>query len=354
MVKKEKKENDESKEKIRELGFVAALMMYSFQDTRIGANNQVRDVVRRINENISRGTPEDKKEGRDYSKKYSDSKLEGIKNKMFEDGKIGRDERQFLDALFTILREVSKIERKYHALMKTYVANEPIWTKYLIHVRGIGHVLASNLIAKLGHCEKFDTVSKLWKYCGFHIVCPVCTEEREDFRGNMRKFPVVGNDSGHCPKCGRPCVASKRQTGKSLDHNPQRRVLGFKIGDSLITNKSKIYYDEYKNEKLRQLERQHNPGELQEMYAPWYKSEKTNPYKEDSLFLRPDHAHARALRKIAKLFLSHYWVVTRSLAGLNIRKPYVEEKKGHTSIITWRDVIRANDADPDTVLADVG
>ena len=45
------------------------------------------------------------------------------------------------------------------------------------------------------------------------------------------------------------------------------------------------------------------------------------------------HRHSAAIRETAKQFLYDYWHVGRAVMGLPGRKPYVEEKLGHTGIV---------------------
>lgn len=49
---------------------------------------------------------------------------------------------------------------------------------------------------------------------------------------------------------------------------------------------------------------------------------------------KPSHRHGAALRAVMKHFLADYWLVGRTLRGLPTARLYVEEKLGHTSIIS--------------------
>lgn len=65
---------------------------------------------------------------------------------------------------------------------------------------------------------------------------------------------------------------------------------------------------------------------------------RTDDRKPESLM----HAHNRAYRKVAKLFFSHFWEAGRILMGLEIRAVYVQEVLGHTGIVSYKDVLKAN------------
>ena len=58
---------------------------------------------------------------------------------------------------------------------------------------------------------------------------------------------------------------------------------------------------------------------------------------------------------MVKIFLQHYWIVSRMVEGLPTREPYVQEKLGHTTIITWQQVLKANGQEPpEELVADAG
>jgi len=214
----------------------------------------------------------------------------------------------------------------------------------LSHIPGIAEVLAAQLIAKIP-CDKYEKVSSLWRHCGLHLVCASCTEKRSSRDKSMKTYPVLVNSQGICPKCGKRGVGPKRKSGRNIDFDPRLRTLAWKIGDCLIKQKSPVYYDIYSNEKERQLSRTYKPGELKKTYDALYREGK-NPYKEEDTKLKQNHAHTRAMRKMIKIFLQHYWVVSRMIEGLPTRAPYVHEKLGHTTIITWQEVLEANGQEP--------
>lgn len=53
--------------------------------------------------------------------------------------------------------------------------------------------------------------------------------------------------------------------------------------------------------------------------------------------VKPGHRHGAALRAVMKHILSDYWFTGRTLLGLSTRPLYVEEKLGHTGIVSPRE-----------------
>ena len=70
------------------------------------------------------------------------------------------------------------------------------------------------------------------------------------------------------------------------------------------------------------------------------------PYKEEDTTLKQSHAHSRAMRKAVKIFLQHYWVLSRKLANLPVTDPYVKDRLDHEHIITWQEVFKKLGLDP--------
>jgi hypothetical protein len=323
----------------RELGKIVSSSYYDFQELRKILMNLLRGTIRHLNEGIPFDQVEAKKEEKTFDKKYVDKNLPGILEALFERGGVSEEDKEDLVKALELADKVQKLEKSYKPLMKSLISEEPVWEHFLSHIPGIGQVLASNIIAMMPP-EKYGSVSALWRNCGLHLICPVCTEEVEK-RGEPKTYPVVADHDGLCPKCHRKGVSPKRKAGRSIDYNPKLLTLAWKIGDCLIKQKSPVYYDIYDNEKQRQLAINYEPGFLMKMYENSYGAGKS-PYKDESCHLTQGHAHARAMRKMEKIFLQHYWVVSRKLAKLPVSEPYVQAHKGHIHIITWDEVLRKN------------
>lgn len=347
-MKGNKMSSDQTRRTSQELRRAALRMIaesyYDHQKVRTGMMNRLRGLIRHLNEGIPLDQPEDKKEERTFDSKYADKKLPELIAAMFEQGILNKEERDYLVKALELAQKASSLEGSHRGPMNRLSRAEPIWTEYLSHVRGISTVLASNLISRIGYCEKHHNVSALWRHFGLHVICPDCTvkvyDEKRDFD---KKVPVCAGTDGKCPECGKPGISPWRRKGVNLDFDPRLRTMGFKIGGCLIITSSPVYKAEYDRVKAEQFARRFEPGHLRKMYEAKHKKKpEKNPYKPDAVQLTPIHAHMRAQRFIIKLFLQNYWVAGRTLANLPITDPFIKDRLGHGDIITWQDVLKAN------------
>lgn len=281
----------------KNIGRLLANAYYEYQGIRISLKNQVRDVIRKRVEGISFNEVEEKKEVKSGGK-YSDIKLVKMWNLAYQQEKITTDEYSFLLKAWEMAKEGKLLEDKYKRLMNKYVESEPIYIEYLSEIKGIGPVISANLIKDLGYCERFDTVSKLWAYTGNHVV------------------------NGKAPK---------REKGKKLGFNIRLKTFTWKISDSLMKSNKGYYRKLYLTEKQKQEAKVYEKGYLFNNY---------NGYKEDDIKLSKGHVHNRAMRKVRKHFLSHYWEASRELMRLPTEKTYVEGVLNHNHIIHWKDAIK--------------
>ena len=274
---------------IKEIGREVAGAFYDYQQVRLSSMNRIRDVIRKRSEGIAFDAVEKKidKDKKKFDKKYNDKALLSTINKMKEEGKITDKEYDYIQKSLKLSDESKKIEEFYKTMMLEYVQQEPIFQEFLSKIKGLGPVLSCNLLKNFGYCERYEHISSLWKHSGFAVI------------------------DGHAPK---------REKGKTIDYNPKLRTLMWKITDSFIKQNSPVYRGIYDNEKKRQLAR-----------------------KDENKPKSQLHAHLRAMRKTTKIFLSHYWVVGRTLSQLPVSEPYVGDKLGHQHIITWREVVQANE-----------
>ncbi len=274
-------------ELLREIGHVIVGAYYDYQDIRTATMNRLRDLIRRKNEGIPLNAVEPKKEKKKFDKKYADENLPKLLKQMLDEKKITADEYEYINKLLDIVNESKKYEKDHIKFMHEWIENEPLYTKWLSKIKGIGPVLSANLIHYFGYCDAekdgkdlVPHISSLWKYAGMHV------------------------ENGKAPR---------KEKGKKVNFNIKARALVWKIGDSFIKQRVQPYRSIYDNEKKRQLE-------LMKMKAPNAPVSLLN-------------AELRARRKMMKVFLAHYWIVARTIAGKPITEPYAQEKLGHTHII---------------------
>lgn len=306
----------------RQMGRAITNLYNSFQDLRKNAMNQIRDIVRKKNEGIAFDEVEEKKEKKEFDKKYKDNNLDEIAQQLLEQGKFTKEEFDFFSECRSLVKGfkvrkmpkckhcerrslekvevggITEIEEKARKMMKEYVEPEPIWKMFLSKIRGISYVLAAKLIKEIGYCQKAETVSQLWAYTGNHVV------------------------NGKAPK---------RQKGQKLGYNTQLLSLTWLVSSTLLRSNHGYYQSLYYEEKERQLEKQYPQGHLAGKY---------NGYEDTDTSLTKLHAHNRALRKMRKHFLAHYWEAARESLGLSTEKTYVEGVLEHDHIVGYREAIR--------------
>lgn len=157
---------------------------------------------------------------------------------------------------------------------------------------GIGPIIASGLAAHID-VTKAPCISSLWKFSG-------C---------------APGFD--------------RKVKGKTLPYNARLKVLIWKLGQSFckVSGKEDATYGQYYRVfKDREIQK-NDEGLYKEAAA---RELTTKKFRPDTVTLKrleqgklsDAHLHARACRKTAKLFLSHYWLIARKSRGLPISDPY--------------------------------
>lgn len=295
----------------KQLGRIIAGGFYDLQEVRISSANRIRDIVRKKVEGIAFDVVEEKKDSKVKKIEYTDSVLLDKLLLLKKSGDLSDSEFKYISNVFDLLSKTESVEGVYKRRMLEYVKSEPLYINFLEKVRGIGAVLSANLIKEFGYCDRYDTVSKLWAHTG------------------------NGVDGG---------VAPKKRKGEDLRFSPRLRTLTWKVSDCLLKCNKGFYREVYDSEKAKQLSRVYNPGVLFRMFG--------SPYKKDDVNLSLLHAHNRALRKMRKLFLSHYWSVARELSGQDSRELYVVDKLGHKNIVTWKKVLSFESSSCDVLSVD--
>lgn len=319
---------------IREIGRVISGTWEGYKETRLGANNRIRDVVRKKVEGISFDKKEAKKEEKEYDSKYTDAQIPKLIKELISSKKVTKREAEYLQKFIELRNAAQKVEEQYKVVMSEYIENEDIWKGFLKHVRGISMILSTQLIKEFGYCERFAKPSSMNRYCGFHLVCPECTYEKEFDDGSTKVMAIVAGSDGICPNCNKKGIAPKRKRGQGIDYNPKARTLVWKVADSFIKQRSPIYAAPAQTSKGRTF---------QSIYHVYKDKQLQRLAGEKNV---KNHAHMRAMRKVCKIFIQHYWAAAREFAGLELRKPFVDEHMGkehHKFIIYWKDVVDANE-----------
>lgn len=187
------------------------------------------------------------------------------------------DADQYLE-LSEQVEDLVRSEARLQKLIKKEIKDIPVWNEYLAGIKGIGPVMAGDIIAWIDDVGKFDTISKLWAF-----------------------------------SVGKP--GEKREKGKKIRYNPHLKTLMWKIGKQLLMANNDVYRKVYENAKKTYESRE----DIKKAH------EGKKGYKL--------HIHLMSMRKMEKMFLSHLWVAWREIDGLPTSKPYVIEKLGHTTYV---------------------
>jgi len=168
--------------------------------------------------------------------------------------------------------ELKQIEKKIKTLLDS--GDYPLWER-LKEVKGISYNTSAKLISYIDIANS-RYVSSLWRYCGLDAT-------------HIKR--TKGCKEGDAKKFGVPFL--------------KKEILGV-LADSFIKQRTQPYRGIYDSEKERQL---NNNG------------------------ITKGHAHRRAIRKMMKVFMSHYYAVDKEVNGLVAEKPFVQERLGHENII---------------------
>ena len=193
-----------------------------------------------------------------------------------------------------------------------------IWELWLKGVPGIGPAIASQLI--MLYYYRFDPICKdcggdLQKNDGALICCD-CGKKAKD---GMLKYKVGFKDFQTISKwwayMGRNVVDGampKRKKGALVNWSPVGRELGFQISDQFNRHKDKTMYGKFLLDRKEKHVKNNDSRD-----EPWSKGHILNAAKNEAV----------------KLFLSHFWVVARTLDGKSVSQPYASTIMGHTNII---------------------
>jgi len=260
----------------RELVTTVINMYYELQKPRKAYLNAVRNIVYHLENNIPLNQPippqEVSKRG-EYTDKVLLEKLKKIKEKASE------HDKKYIDKMLSLGYYLKKLESEARKVCEEFVERSEIWEYFLKDIRGIGPILAAGIVRYFDP-TKTKHISSFWKFAGLHV------------------------EDGKAPT---------RKKGSKTDFNPNVRTLCWVIGDVFIKTRSP-YYEIYKRELERQLNKEYPKGYLHKLYP--------KIYSESDTKLKPPHARARARRYMVKKFLADLWVAWRKLFNLPVTEPY--------------------------------
>jgi len=182
----------------------------------------------------------------------------------------------------------------------------PVWM-WLTSIRGLGEgSLAAQLLAQIDDIERFDNISKLWRFSGYAVI----DGKREWNKG-----------------------------GEKAHYNSLLKSIVYLIGDQFVKQRTPGFREVYDAEKERQ-QTLHPEPICSECNIPAVVGKKAVNGEEVRTWRCPENGNHRtsytpahidlmARRKIAKLFLSRLWLVWREAEGLPVTEPYAMAIMGH-------------------------
>lgn len=199
-----------------------------------------------------------------------------------------------------------------------------IWTLWLVHIPGVGAYIAAQLIilfyyrfvpickdcgGKLDKQERQTETGKLIKA----LVCVECGKTAKDgllkHHIEYRDFATISKWWAYMGRHTVDGVMPKRKKGVAANWTTVGRTIGYQFGDQVNRQKDDHPYKELLILRKEKHQRKH---------PEWEKG----------------HIHNAAKNEVIKIFLSHFWVVARTLEGKEISEPYAGALMGHTNIIT--------------------
>lgn len=211
--------------------------------------------------------------------------------------------------------------RLSRALGKELV-NWPIY-EWLKKVPGIGPALAAGIILKYYYKN-----TPICQDCGgefIDFVCQGCGKEAKGdgtlkYRLDFRDFPTISKWWAFMGRHTVDGVMPKRKKGVTSNWSTQGRTIGFHIGDQFNRQDDEHPYKKFMIDRKRKHAKNH---------PDWSKG----------------HVHNAARNETVKLFLSHFWVIARTIEGLPVSEPYAWTIMGHTTIIEpffWEQIASDN------------
>jgi len=179
--------------------------------------------------------------------------------------------------------------------------------QYMTAVKGIGPLLAAKIVSMVD-IERADTVSALWRYCGYGVI----NGERE-----------------------------KPTKGEKLHYNIRLKTTLYLVGGSFLKSGSPyeaVYreaWDKYKNERdwawcATCTKVSNGDGQIFVAHCSDPAAHSDKAFRGPNKGWQTNHVHLAANRKMIKVFLSHLWEYWRALEGLPVRDLYVMEHGGHS------------------------
>ena len=256
------------------------------------------------------------------------------------------------------------LERSIVRILDAYsdMRADGVWAK---SVFGIGPVLTAGLMAHID-VTKANTASGVWRFAGLDPTLHWFSKDEAAksvtalLLGKTLQRGVVADSDVEtlASTCGKRADTLRRDAmrfgtdmkitrvslTKALSvcpYNQKLKLLAWKCADSFVkfSNHDECFYGHLWRQRKEQEERLNDSGALAEQAAlQLTKKNYRGDTKAKACYeegkLPPGHVHARSMRWVAKLFLSHYFdIAYETHFGTAPPKPYVFAIAGHKDFI---------------------
>ena len=205
-------------------------------------------------------------------------------------------------SLINAYEKMLEAEAQHEKAIADELSRQPIWTEFLVNVRGVGNLMAGVILSEID-IHKCNSISALWKYCGLDVV--VYEKDGVIFEeGRCRKAEHL------VPKTYVNRKGEVKET-QGITFSPFLKTKMVGVLADVFIKLGGPYREVYDNYKFRL---QNHPKH----------QEKTK-----------GHINAMAKRYMIKYFLSDVWTHWRILEGLPVKGTYAEDVLGikhHTNV----------------------
>lgn len=203
-------------------------------------------------------------------------------------------------------QQENEIEKNLKKVLKRF----PIYTEWLLGVKGVGTIAAAQIIGNID-IHKATTVSKIWQYCGLN---PGMVEGKKRVEHSDGTFDLV--------KTGKQIRGDKLTAGFVAPFNKNMRTaLCGVLADGFIKAQAPYCMEHYYPYKERLANSEQMTTEIRKAGA--------KPEEIKWKDAKPAHRDRAAKRKMIKAFLADLYTAWRTLEGLEVRAPYQEQYLGH-------------------------
>jgi len=223
-----------------------------------------------------------------------------------------------------ISMEARRNEKSVEKMLKQVLKRFPIYTKWLLNVKGVGEVMAGHILGDFD-ITVATTVSKMWQYSGLNpgLVRGKVRIEAAKYKPEMGQIASIISDEDGKPKDyiyqSNDLVRGDKATpGYVLPYNKALRtaLVGI-LASGFVKCQSSYAMDYYYPYKAR-LEQEFNG------VASIGNKDEGKAWKDVS----KGHRDNAAKRYMIKMFLKDLYVAWRTMEGLVVRPPYAEEFLG--------------------------